>query len=249
MFVKSVPNEEDWRSDTWDVDTPYAYERFNGKTHAEAETLFHTNPVSLIEDLISMPNRVFIFYVKAYITYLLSMDSEGNSDAASCFIWLVDHMSEHQRESVLPLWCEIEPVLKKLACQQEFYDADWCIYGDFRTKIRSIAQRGFPVSFDTDLPEVVPANATVSRMAYSNSTVSLAIASQIFSNSGLSLNSNRVTRNDLVAIFGNPDDTGGGLLSEFGFIQEWVRYHRIECQLLFRFDGESVSAVVFMPPV
>lgn len=51
MFVKSKPNEEDWHSETWDMETPYAYERFNGKTHTFTriwDRVFRQMPPSLL---------------------------------------------------------------------------------------------------------------------------------------------------------------------------------------------------------
>ena len=39
----NIPSEADWRSEPWNIDTPYAYKNFFGKTLAEGFNLFVEN--------------------------------------------------------------------------------------------------------------------------------------------------------------------------------------------------------------
>jgi hypothetical protein len=57
----AVPTEEDWRSEFWNIDTPYAYEYFHGKDLQEAFRLFVESSISYEEDVMFMPLRCFQF--------------------------------------------------------------------------------------------------------------------------------------------------------------------------------------------
>ena len=54
-----VPSEDDWRSEPWGTDTPYAYTHFYGLTIAEAAELFEDNALRYLEDVMFMPHCVF----------------------------------------------------------------------------------------------------------------------------------------------------------------------------------------------
>lgn len=101
---------------------------------AEAVVLFQKNALCYQEDLMYMPSRVFGYYLRAYLNYLLSNDSANDSDGASCFFSLIKYKLEWQPEDLQPLWPEIRPVLERLAANQPFFDADYDIYGSFQQR-------------------------------------------------------------------------------------------------------------------
>ncbi len=140
-----VPDEADWTTDLSEMglDEKYAFDHFHGKTMAEAIRLFEENSLHYQEDLHYLPPRIFAYYLKAFISYLLSDASKADSDGANCFISLIDLKAEHEPEILGSSWPEIEPVLDRLVRRQDdFFEADRAIYGDFR--------RGFIRSFYAD---------------------------------------------------------------------------------------------------
>lgn len=131
--MSGIPTEEDWRSEPWGVDTPYAFKHFSGKSREEATVLFVENALHYQEDVAFMPTRCFRYYVHSYIDYLMSDDSRDDSDGASCFYGLVDvraddiaSLDESTRHRIIKL-------LDRLGHSQAWYGADPGIYGDFST--------------------------------------------------------------------------------------------------------------------
>lgn len=243
-----VPTKEDWPSEPCDLDEACAYKHFHGKTLVEAVRLFAENASMFSEDLMYMPCRVFGYYVEAYMTYLTSDAARGDSEAASCFIGLIDHKTKYGRNYIIPLWHRIEPVLKKLAEQQENYDEEWVIYGSFRARINEIVRRGFDASFDAATPETVPKSVTVQQMVGSHRTVPWPVAVQIFRNSGVGQLDASSRKRDVLQVFGVPDATGGGVHPKYGHIPDWIRYDHPHRLLRFQFDGDFISGVAFMHP-
>ena len=243
----SVPTEDDWRSEVWDQDTPWAYAQFHGKTADEAAE--HFGEGISHEYLASMPSRVFGYYFKAFITYLMSDVARDDSCSASWFISLVRLRSEQNRHEIVALWPDIEPMLKKLAEEQDYFGADWVIYGSFRSQIHEIVQRGFPVSFDTAIPDAVPESVSVRDMASTQRPIPWPVAVQIFNNSGVAELDVASSKPDVLRVFGQPDKAGGGDHPEYGFIPDWIRYDQPHCFIRFEFDGEVISHVMFMTPM
>ncbi len=134
MTLKSVPNEAEWRSVYWCLDIPYAYEHFFGKTLPEAIQLFEENALNYVEDLTCMPTPCLDYYIDAYITYLLSESSQGDSDGASCFYGLIECRHEDIQTFSEATIEQVRKVLQRLASHQDWYEASPDIYGDFERK-------------------------------------------------------------------------------------------------------------------
>jgi hypothetical protein len=244
----NVPTEDDWRSEVWSLDTEWAYKNFHGKTAEEAVPLFEESALIYQEDLTYMPSRVFGYYLKAYITYLMSDAARGDPDGASCFISLINFRIEHDRDDIIPLWPEIEPVLEKLAEHQDVFEAEWVIYGSFRARIHEIVLQGFHTSFETAVPEIVPESVTLREMVHAIRVVPFPVAVQVFRNSGIDPIDSAARKPDILRVFGPPDHAGGGDHPKYGHIPDWIRYDRPDCVVRFEFDGDSISNVMFMPP-
>ena len=136
-MVDNIPTEADWRSEQWGIDTPYAYKNFGGKSFEEAVDLFKDNALAYQEDVMFMPLACFPFYAKAYMAYLMSDASEGDSDGASCFFGLIEIRAE---EIILDgqFSSSVEDMLEHLAARQEWYDADKSIYGNFSERAQKV---------------------------------------------------------------------------------------------------------------
>ena len=132
--MKTIPTEDDWRSEPWDLDIPGAYDRFAGKAIAEAVDLFNDDSLHYQEDLMFMPTACFRYYIHAYIGYLMSKESEHDSDGASCFFGLVEHRHKEITTFDDSEQARMSAVLDHLGVSQEWFDADKSIYGDFQER-------------------------------------------------------------------------------------------------------------------
>lgn len=136
-MLGNVPTECDWRSEPWDdIDIPQAYKHFAGKSFEEAIELFEQNSLTSQEDVMFMPRACFPFYARAYMAYLMSDDSRGDSDGASCFFGLAK-VRAHDIRTDKALASSFEHCLNHLAQRQDFYNADVSIYGRFGNHARN----------------------------------------------------------------------------------------------------------------
>lgn len=140
----NVPSESDWRSEPWDLDIPYAYKHFAGKSFEEAVKLFEENAIYYQEDIMFMPQACFPFYARAYMAYLRSDASKGDSDGANCFFGLAEFRAE-QIKSDPSLLSDFAHCLDHLAKRQDYYEADVDIYGSFADRAAR-AKRNLTIS-------------------------------------------------------------------------------------------------------
>lgn len=129
-MADGVPSETDWRSEPWDLDMPYAYKHFAGKSFEEAVELFKENALRYQEDVMFMPRACFPYYARAYMAYLMSENSVEDADGASCFFGLADVRADDIKTD-RNLVTEFIVCLDHLAKRQSLYDADIDIYGNF----------------------------------------------------------------------------------------------------------------------
>lgn len=129
-----IPSEAEWRSEPWDLDIPYAYEHFFGKGREEAVSLFVDDSLYYQEDIMFMPVACFYFYVHAYIDYLMSEQSEGDSDGPSCFFSIVEVREHDILNGSEELKQRVRTLLRRLGERQTWYDAEPDIYGDFQAR-------------------------------------------------------------------------------------------------------------------
>lgn len=144
-----IPSKDDWEKAWAGSDEACAYRNFCGKSLVEAHELFVQCAIVYQEDLVYMPEKPFRYYVRAYIQYMRSEKSRGDSDAANCFLGLIETRLRDHPEWIEGSWSQIDPVLQRIGDQQEeFYDASQSIYGDFAKKVgrlikkRTEAQQG-----------------------------------------------------------------------------------------------------------
>jgi hypothetical protein len=134
-----IPSEDEWRNDYGDLDVAVARRNFFGLTIAQAEALFRKNSLRYQEDIYFMPYACFEFYVHAYLDYLLSDHSRGDSDGASCFFGLIECRYEDILKLPHDTRGKVFRVLDKLAAGQEYFDASVEIYESFPARA-AIAQ-------------------------------------------------------------------------------------------------------------
>lgn len=115
-----------------------AHTHFSGLTVPDAESLFHAAGHLYQEDLWSMPDEVFSFYLPEFISYLLSGSSTRDADSASAFIDLVKYCVEKSPQRLNGNEERVKEVLTYIAHNQTKYDAPINLYGNFHNRIGSI---------------------------------------------------------------------------------------------------------------
>ncbi len=119
------------------LDERCAREHFSGKTLEEAEELFRQNALFYEEDLLWMGAAGFRYYVVAFVRYLESEQSSGDSDALNAFVSLLEQRSREPKV-VAPIGEFLKGACGYLLQDFERYDADPAIYGDLRGKLQAL---------------------------------------------------------------------------------------------------------------
>lgn len=138
--MKQIPTEKDWVGYEEDLDARYAYKIFFGKTNEEMQPAFKNNVIERVDEIRFMPRDVFQYYIFGLRDYVMRRDFGfyDSSDAASCFISLVLEKLRKDPESIQPVVSELLPDLEFVAQNQELYEADEDIYGDFEAMYQDI---------------------------------------------------------------------------------------------------------------
>ena len=137
----SVPSEEDWGDYESDLDQKYAHEIFFGKNLEETIPDFERSVIERLDELRFMPTIPFRYYLLAlrnYVTSKTVLVNDMAPDAASGFLNLVAEKLRDSFDSIAPVMDEIMPAVEHVASNQEAYDADVDIYGDFTAKLAEI---------------------------------------------------------------------------------------------------------------
>ena len=144
-----IPSKDDWEEAWTGLDEACAFRNFSGKSLTEARALFVQSAITYQEDLVWMPEKPFKYYVRAYIHYVSSQQSRGDSDAANCFLGLIETRLRDHPEWMDETWDRIDSVLRRIADQQEeFYDASPHMYGDFSKKVDRLIEKRIKVQSD-----------------------------------------------------------------------------------------------------
>jgi len=141
--MRSVPTEADWGN--WqdgDLDVADAHEVFAGKTNEDVQEDFARAVIERTDELRWMPKVPFQYYIFGFRDYVMAgkFDLFDSSDAASCFLELIEEKLQNQPDYILPVMDELMPAIIHVSRNQAAYDADIDIYGDFQEKGRRIAE-------------------------------------------------------------------------------------------------------------
>jgi hypothetical protein len=135
-----VPTEEDWGDYRRDLDQEWAHRQFAGRTNAEMLPEFDRNVLERAEDLHWMPAIPFRYYMLGFRDYILAGEFAESfaSDAASCFLRLVQVLLETEPTKIAPIMPELLPTLRYVGGNQALFDAEEEIYGSFREVLARI---------------------------------------------------------------------------------------------------------------
>lgn len=134
--MNSIPNERDWLpiGPDSELDEGYAYKNFFGKSFQQAVAQFEENALFYYEDLMYMPKIPFLFYLQAYIQYLKSDNSTGDSDAASCFLALMESKAKEYFNDFDGRFQNYINDINYVVDNQKRFDADIDIYDSFQKR-------------------------------------------------------------------------------------------------------------------
>ncbi len=138
MEPEGVPTREDWGDLNIDPEVESGYQLLGGKSREQVLPLFLENPLERAAELHFTPRAVFNYYVFCFVDHLLSPNSRGESDMASCFLRLVRGRAQTHPRHLEQVWADLWPAVATVAAQQAFYEADEAIYGSFATLAEEI---------------------------------------------------------------------------------------------------------------
>jgi hypothetical protein len=135
-----IPTEEQWGDYKDELDEEYAHRMFAGKSNDEMQVAFEENVLARTEDFRYMPRTPFRYYMLEFKQFIESCkeDYDDRSDAASCFICLVEDAFKCGPDDILPILDQVLPTVKYIAENQRWFDADIDIYGDFKEIYQNI---------------------------------------------------------------------------------------------------------------
>jgi len=128
-----IPTEEQWGNYKDDLDEEYAHRMFAGKSNDEVQVLFEQNVIERSEDLRWMPKMPFQYYMLGFKQFIENRADhcDDRSDAASCFIRLVEEKLKNAPDSILPIIDHVMPAVEFVIRNQSRFDADIRVYGKF----------------------------------------------------------------------------------------------------------------------
>lgn len=138
--MKKVPTEKEWLGYEKDLDASYAYKVFFGKTNEEMQSSFKLNVIERTDEIRFMPVKAFQYYIFGLRDYVMKRNFGylDSSDAASCFLGLVLEKLESEPSKIIPVLSELIPSLEFVSNNQNLYDANEEIYGNFKNKYKHI---------------------------------------------------------------------------------------------------------------
>ena len=128
------------------LDEQHACKTFLGKTLEQAAKLFQENALRYQEDLMWMGPIAFRYYVPAFIGYIQSQESKGDSDAINCFAGLLEFRLEHEPKELSPIALELAAACRHVIEHYDHFDASLEVYGDLRSRYEKLIQQLSPNS-------------------------------------------------------------------------------------------------------
>jgi hypothetical protein len=136
-----VPGPAEWAGYETDLDVRDAHRMLFGKTVQDAATEHNFGggrAISRMDELLFMPTRAFQYYVFAFAEYLMTGAAKGDPDAASPFLSLLEAREKRDPGSVAQIYEKLAPFVEYVGANQEHFDADQDIYGNFRERADGI---------------------------------------------------------------------------------------------------------------
>lgn len=121
-----------------DLDEKCALEHFLGKTETEAEKLFFEAAEIYQEDLMSMGDKAFAYYLPALTPYLKSNESRNDSDIVNYLIGIIGRRLEFTPSSIDLAKESVLDLLNYCLDNYEKFDVIPEIYGNLKSKLEDL---------------------------------------------------------------------------------------------------------------
>jgi hypothetical protein len=123
-----------------DLDEQYAHDLFAGHTNEEMQPHFYQNVIERSDELQWMPEVPFRYYILGIRDFIMAgkFAQLEDSDAASCFLNLIEEKLENHPGHILAIMPELLPAIRYVGQNQISFHADEEIYGNFREKLDRI---------------------------------------------------------------------------------------------------------------
>ncbi|HET9364987.1 MAG TPA: hypothetical protein VFP71_08290, partial [Candidatus Angelobacter sp.] len=134
--------EADWENYKDDLDTKYSHRVFSGRTNEEMQPRFFNNPIQTTDELRWMPRAPFQYYMIGFRDFIQAevFGPLWAASAASCFLGLVIEKLERHPNHIVPIMPDLLPTIEYVANNQEKFEAEKSIFGDFREKFNRIRE-------------------------------------------------------------------------------------------------------------
>ncbi len=128
-----VPTEAQWENYKNDLDACYAHSIFAGKSNDDVQIVFEQNVIERTDELRWMPRVPFQYYMLGFKQFIETRAEhcDDRSDAASCFIRLVAEKLDNTPDFIAPILDRLMPTVEYVVLNQDRFDADISIYGNF----------------------------------------------------------------------------------------------------------------------
>jgi hypothetical protein len=136
---RKVPDKADWDGYKEDLDVRHFHKLAFGKTIDDIQQYFGGGrAIERADELLFAPRAVFQYYVFAFVKFLMGESGEGESDAASPFLSLLEEREKKDPGSVSEIYSELSEVVDFITSHQEYFDAEVDIYGLFSERAERI---------------------------------------------------------------------------------------------------------------
>jgi hypothetical protein len=135
-----IPTEADWGNYQAEPDQKYAHEMFAGHTNEEMQPHFYRNVIDRADELRWMPEVPFRYYMLGFRDFVMAgkFAHLGDSDAASCFLRLIEEKLESHPVHILSIMPELLSAIRHVGQNQASFHADDKIYGNFQEELDRI---------------------------------------------------------------------------------------------------------------
>ncbi len=138
--MKKIPTEKEWFGYQNDIDARYAHKIFYGKSNEEMQSALRDNVLERVDEIRFMPIGAFQYYIFGLRDYVIRQNFGyyDASDSASCFLGLILEKLQKSPEYILPVIPELMADIEFVVSNQDIYEADEEIYGDFKNLYQQI---------------------------------------------------------------------------------------------------------------
>lgn len=135
-----IPEECDWGNWVADLDQKYAHDLYLGRSNEEMKERYTTAPIEVASELQFMPVVPFQYYMVGFADAVVSgeYDEMTVSEAPSCFLRLIIYKLKNNKSDIESIMNTLLPFIEHVVINQEKYDADIEIYGDFNDLLKKI---------------------------------------------------------------------------------------------------------------